>query len=1191
MSNLTSEQLKALDLSKHTIVTANAGSGKTFILTKRFIETIRQKKIRYNQIVAITFTEKAAAELLARISNEIDEFLNQNSLNISAIELKKIKEFREHILSAKISTIHSFCFDLLKEFPVEAGIDPSTEIIEDLYKRELIERSIEEILIENINDESVREILRIFGKETTISQLQSLIEKRYFTDQIIQNIYQVDSENVNPFENYFEYIIQTAREYFKHSYFQKFKYARDLLPQIKDEITLKKGKDELIETISNLEKIFDDFLGDLDFEKLNFIFEAVITSLLNKDFSVKKSNFKNADESWAISQFQKIFFGVKDFYKNVVWEKEFEKEKYRLSLTLIDLYKRAKEKFHQFKTLEGVLDFDDLLILTDKLLENNQIRNNLKNRFIFILVDEFQDTDVIQFNIIKKISENFESDNNVFVVGDEKQSIYGFRNAQLSVFQNFKNYLRIRQDKNNDASVVTLSTSYRSSPSIAAFVNFIFSNLWAKINSSSQVYNYHQIVEYSPLQIGREKFSDESIVFLVSNEENQSHKVANYILHLIDSNKEIFDRNEQKFRKINFGDIALLFRTRAEIKEFENVFIEKNIPFVVSGGRGYYQSEEIQDWINYLNFLSNPKNDSALIEILRSPFFAVSDNQLFQISLQEGNSFFEKLKNYSHNHTEDNFIKTVLENLELHLKIASRYSIPELIQTILKDTLYYGNIDHHPKKSQMIANVEKLINVAHNFESKGFEDLKTFSSYLKEAFEKEESSEAIISELRGSVQLMTMHQAKGLEFPIVILPNFEKEFRNSTIKFGELSINEHFGFCFKLIDKKGNYSHSISSFFGDKINEGINYNEQLRLLYVALTRATEKLIISFSLEQNTNSENKLCYKNLILKNFNLLDLERNNLFTINTKLIFIQKANDNFIENEKDYELKIEIVNEIPEITQSIYSEQSIQQTKEKDLQIFTGEIKDQVKEETFTATQLNVYEFCPFKYLLKFIIGYNPFKYHYSEKDEEDLISGAEIGTIFHQLMEKLNSPTLEEAQNVLNLILENYPESIKNEIEEIVLQKFSVLSNDKTFLEIFSNQNCYREFEILIKLHNHILLGIIDRINLEENGITIIDYKTDSFNENELNRKIEEYKTQMEFYVLLVSEFFKQDEKIKLILFFINYPDKVFSRIYSRDEINNIREKFINLLSRIEKSDFEKNLQRCFECEYAINGRCIAG
>ncbi|MFN4112277.1 MAG: UvrD-helicase domain-containing protein, partial [Ignavibacteria bacterium] len=509
---------------------------------------------------------------------------------MSKNELKKIKEFREHILSAKISTIHSFCFDLLKEFPVEAGIDPATEIIEDLYKKELIERSIEEILIENINDENVREILRIFGKETTISQLQSLIEKRYFTDQIIQNIYQVDSENVNNFENYFEYINKTAQEYFRHSYLHKLKYARELLPKIKNEITLKKNKDEFIDTISDLEKIFDDFLSELDFKKLVSIFEAVITSLLNQDFNVRKTHFKNADESWAISQFQKIIFEIKSFYKNVIWDKEFEKEKYKLSLTLIDLYKKAKEKFHQFKTLEGVLDFDDLLILTDKLLENNQIRNELKNRFIFILVDEFQDTDVIQFNIIKKISENFESDNNVFVVGDEKQSIYGFRNAQLSVFQNFKSYLRNRQEKNNDASVVTLSTSYRSSPSIAAFVNLIFSNLWAEINSSSQVYNYHQKVEYSPLQIGREEYSDESIVLLVSNEENQSHKVANYILCLIDSKKEIFDRNELKFRKINFGDIALLFRTRAEIKEFENVFIEKNIPFVVSGGRGYYQS-------------------------------------------------------------------------------------------------------------------------------------------------------------------------------------------------------------------------------------------------------------------------------------------------------------------------------------------------------------------------------------------------------------------------------------------------------------------------------------------------------------------------------------------------------------------------------------------------------------------------
>ncbi len=338
-------------------MTANAGSGKTFILTKRFIETIRRKRIKYNQIVAITFTEKASAELLARISNEIDDYLNKNYSSLP--DLVRIKEFREHILSAKISTIHSFCFDLLKEFPVEAGIDPSTEVMDELHKRELIERSIEDTLIENVENQDVREILRIFGKETTIRQLKSLVEKRYFTDQLIEKIYLRD--NKSDFENYFNYVNTTAKEYFNAYYFDKLKLATRPLSEVKDEVTLKKkeDRDELIASITDLENAFDKFLDDLNFELLNSIFQTIITILLTKELKIRKKPFADANESSAITQFQKIILELKDFFNNVKWDKESEKEKYRLSLSLIDIYKKSKEKFQLLKSLEGALDFDD----------------------------------------------------------------------------------------------------------------------------------------------------------------------------------------------------------------------------------------------------------------------------------------------------------------------------------------------------------------------------------------------------------------------------------------------------------------------------------------------------------------------------------------------------------------------------------------------------------------------------------------------------------------------------------------------------------------------------------------------------------------------------------------------------------------------------------------------------------------
>jgi len=232
MSILTRQQVQALNLDIYTIVTANAGSGKTFILTKRFIETIIYKNVKFKEIVAITFTEKAASELVYKISSELDKVLIQTK---DSFQYKKLKEFREHILSAKISTIHSFCFDLLREFPIEAGIDPSTEIIDDLLKRELIEKSVEDTLIDFVerNDAGVRDLLRMFGKDNTIKFLIKLIEKRFFTDKLIGKIYLTNGQF--DFQNYFQKIKHEAKEYFKSIYEHKLRTALQLLPSIKNE--------------------------------------------------------------------------------------------------------------------------------------------------------------------------------------------------------------------------------------------------------------------------------------------------------------------------------------------------------------------------------------------------------------------------------------------------------------------------------------------------------------------------------------------------------------------------------------------------------------------------------------------------------------------------------------------------------------------------------------------------------------------------------------------------------------------------------------------------------------------------------------------------------------------------------------------------------------------------------------------
>lgn len=1183
MEILTPQQIKALDIKKHTIITANAGSGKTFILTKRFLESIIKEGLRFNEIVALTFTEKAAAELITKISSSLDNEIKNTTDNQVKSNLKK---FREYILSAKISTIHSFCFDILKEFPVEANIDPSTEIIDDIRKKDLISKCIEDTLVERIDNLDVQNLLRMFGKDTTENILINLIEKRFFADQLINKLYSFDSDPDKNFEEYYFLIQELVRKYLNEIYSEKFQLLLQLLPELKNLLNKKKNLDSIIASINELIDRIKKFLNSFDIYLISQIVTyAQQNKILTTKFELNKNTFRYEEQTEPFQTINNIFSELK-FFNQINLDKEIEKQRFLSILSFIDLYKSAKEKYHQLKEIENVLDFDDLLLITDQLLENQNVREILSKRFKFILVDEFQDTDSIQFNILRKLTNDFDKDHNIFVVGDEKQSIYGFRNAELKVFLDFKNHIKKIYAAENAEGVITLSTSYRTTPSIAAFVNLIFTNL-LKDRKVSGI-NFFQNVEYSPLQIGRGNYHDAPITFLISNrEEIQSEKVARYILNLVNLRTKIFDRKLNISREIGFGDFALLFRERQQIKDYENTFIKMNIPFVVSGGRGYYQSEEIQDWGNYLSFLTNPSNDYALIAILRSPFFALSDNDIFKISLSGGNSFYEKLKNSIERSAEYREIVSLLEH---HLKISIRYNLPELLQEILNDTNYYGKIDYSHKKIKIIANVEKLIDIAQNVSTRGMEDIISFVRYLKEAYVEVELPEATLSEIKGSVQLMTIHQSKGLEFPIVILPDFEKPLKSSNIKFGEITINDYFGICFKIFDEaSGNNIHTISSALGNQINEEINYNEQLRVLYVALTRSTEKLVISFHHdESNDKTKNSESYKKIILDNLPLQNLNQGSI-TIPTQLTFVKRTENRYREESENYNLHIEVIKDIAVQPIELHEKQAISKEPTSP-QIFIDNIKDVIKEEIFTATQINAYEFCPRKYLLKYVIGYNPDKLSIKEDEfEHDIISGADFGKVFHSLMEKIDRLDINQIEKLIEEILLTYPESIKKSFQKELKSKLGYLINFQEFKNIFNAPSSFSEFEIKVKFKNHILMGIIDRINIHSDRITIVDFKTDNFELSDYNQKVREYLTQMDFYILIASEYFKDNKTLELMLFFVSYPDKPFLKRYTQREIENIKQRFEKILALINQKYFEKNSNNCKICEYSKEENCI--
>lgn len=1207
---LTPEQKQALNTKRHTVVTANAGSGKTLVLTHRFLETILHENINYNQIVAITFTEKAASELQNKIAAAIDLKLKEPIYKNN----RRLINFRNYLHSAKISTIHSFCSDLIKLYPVNAGIDPQFRVIEDFEKDEFIEKAIEETFLESIEDELTRDLLRIFGKSKLINQITSMINSRYQTDLMIKRFYERSSNEREDFENY---LMKIRDIYYKYFFIYKIDFINELLENLensKNDLSGKsiKEKTDLIDqSCSELKSAISNKDGIKFFRILN----NVSNQLLTKRDLKPRRDFKDASSNSAIYKFSEKVKTLQKFFDENLLDESNEFLKWKLTLDLIELYKKSKEKFELYKANEGALDFNDLLIVADKLLENKIIQSEVSKRYKFILIDEFQDTDSIQYNIIKKITNDFDHEHNVFIVGDEKQSIYAFRNAKLNIFQEARKVIRSRnelQTSNINEADIVLHENYRSTPSIAAFVNKIFED-FSSVELPENDYDEKFI--YKSLYVGRANFIDHPIEIILFNEENenQAEKVAKRILSLVNQ-LEIFDKKLNVQRKADFKDFTILFRERNDIKEFEKAFLKFNIPFTLTRGKGYFQSEELTDWQNYFRFLSNPLNDDALIAILRSPFYALSDNEILQIALHQNESnvklsFFDKLLNLSYTDCSES-IKFAAEKLKDHLNFACKYSIPTLIHKILDDTNYFGSIEYvKERKAQIISNVNKLIDFAQQFESSGLNDFKSFADYLYYAYEEiEEVAEATVSGVSNSVKFMTIHQAKGLDFPIVILPNFHKPLKKYSLNFGELGTEDETGIIFKLTDGENNF-HTLSSAIGTHIREQKSYNENLRVLYVALTRASELLILTFedseykfnadeinALEKLNNKRNEktinrskgLSYQKFILNKLGNLQLKPGQV-VINSVLTFSTEKENKITREIKDYKLKINIIGKVNEQNDIRHSDKE-DDAKESKVQIFIDEIKSQIHDDIITATQLNAFAQCPRKYFLKYVIGYNPKKL-FSQEDsyDEELLTGLEIGKIYHEIFERLETLRIEEVEQILSDILSSFPENERNEIYRIVRSKLRELLQNELFKEIFSVQNNLREFEISLKFENQILLGIIDRINIHENKITIIDYKSDTVLPDRENEKISEYLGQMEFYILLVSKYFHNVDSIELILFFINLPEKSFCKAFSKEEIKSIELKFRDLLESLEASNFEKNLNHCHKCEYFNQNDCI--
>jgi len=1202
MAKLTVHQEKALEYKKHISLTANAGSGKTFVLSNRYLKIASESEISLRNIAAITFTDKAAGELYSKIAKLIDERLNE-STNVK--ERRKLENIRSQLVSANISTIHSFCIDILREHPVEAELDANFTPIDEQTSTELIELSVEEMIKDSIKKDAysgeLKDLIRLFASKSLFAkEIISLIKERKNVITVAERIY---SKSVEEIKTYFSNIFY---EFAEKIYAKQIPLLAKSLMKINEAVlNLNKDNQKAIEVGELIEKLNkpQSFLSALPL--LLKIQEQIILDKGNLSLRGYASKIK--DEYSGDIEIIEAFFKDFKFINFPNNSEEIELELANAGKKLIFFFNHALEYYSKKKKENGYLDYEDILLYTKKILESEKVKDDISEKYKYIMIDEYQDTNEIQYNIFLPILDELRK-GNLFVVGDEKQSIYMFRDAELEVFDKTKRNIK---SASGIESLLTLPDSFRMAPAICLFTNILFKNLFS---NPEILFNE---VEHSDLVCARQDNVPGKIEILITspdenNEEEAGNPEADTVAKRII--KLVYEENNRQ--NLSWKDIAILCRKRKYFTDLEKAFIKYGIPFIILGGKDFYRRQSIYDVFNYFSFLSNLKNDAALVGILRSPFFSLSDAVIYEISCQSGYSFWEKLCNYkSHYPALEIIVRTLKENSEL----AENSGAVFLLRKILTESPFLTVLGSKPDGVQEIANVEKLVKLTIHLFSKGFKTLYDYVVFLRDSIEQAgDESQAVVSEESNSAVIMTLHQAKGLEFPAVFLYKCGDLPNKSFVKSKSIIVNKNFGLLTK-VPLKNNYSGTYESAPVIGISDLITRKKELaeikRLLYVGITRAKDYLFISFS-EQKENKYSSESFTGLIQKGLNI-DFNSPSV-TINAELDFLKSNVGNFDYQKTNLKVDISIIKEI-ELVNPPEKEVLISAVPH---QIKISEINETQKGEIISATKLSVYKQCPLKYYLTYVVGYaslykkykvwkiknNKFvRYEFNDSEDRKLAA----------LQEDVSSEQKKEFSDVKGRVihkilqLESLPEQFDSRAEEFINSELGFAEKNEMTLGkikgeivadligfyaslIYKQLKGYssfkNEFEIYSKENDYYLYGIIDKLVIEGNKAIIIDYKTDDIDDAGIEEKIKTYSTQLEFYSILVSKLFTGIEKYELRLVFIKKPEKSYSKELELSDIQNIKKEIEKMAVSIREGDFTKNLKHCQRCSFSNNNyHCI--
>lgn len=1201
MSNKwTDDQKNAIDFhNKNILVSAAAGSGKTAVLVERIIESIVKRDMDIDRLVVVTFTRAAASEMKDRIRHRFEEILKDNPLN------KKIYTQMTLLQDAQITTIDSFCLNILRTHFEEAGIDPGFRVAE-LGEIKLLETDTFNELMESFYEEGGDDFISFvssFSGDKNDSKIEEMVMKLYYSavnnawpEEWLDNILKV--YDFNP------------ESRVEHMPFIKY-YLDEYKERLAEYCALLEASMEDLKYLEKPEKFMTSAGEDL----------AMLTNILKEEDYVKsiqliagvafgRAPVRSKDESQR--ELQDGYISIRNHIKKFCTECSYiigtlnDPEKLMESVVnvrpfvkvLIDLTKTYINELDKKKRERNIITFNDMEHLALNILVNrdngvssySQAALDLQDFYQEILVDEYQDSNMLQEEILNAIAKP----DNRYMVGDVKQSIYSFRKAKPSIF--IEKYNRFSSDysKENDIKIV-LKKNFRSRANVLNSVNEIFNRVMqsdfgeVKYDSDAQLVPGAEFLTPSVLQNSFSDVLGRSQIDFIDIEEDEERDwvelealdVAKRIKELIDRKYFVFDsRAEMSYRPISYKDIVILTRKeRGVTKTLVDTLLDQSVPVHAESKGSYLETYELRPLISMLQIIDNPLDDVSFASGMVSFFGGFSSDELSLIRFFDRYEYLYKnmvniLKSSDLNEIDRDIysdeliykIRVFLNLIKEQANAAKNANMYDIIWRLVYDTGYYTYINTMPAPDKRLANIEMLINRAEVFSGTSYNGLFQFLRYIEKIKEAEEEVGEVstLSENEDVVKIMSIHKSKGLEFPVVFVIGMDRKF-NFMDSRDRMVINDELGIAMDNIYEKRRLLRN--NVFKEAVISKIKkdaINEEMRLLYVALTRAKEKLFLIGSgnifskkedgefFEENFKEVEGKLFGNRDLLAFEVLErgysedyihfkkngiFGRNDMYNISTYMDVCMPV---AIKSDK----KLFDIDIIPS------SLLSLDRVSVKEA--------EGIKEVKKLNKTKNLADRKPYPFenevALKPKVTVTELKTMRMEEEEEAVSyrlpvtreNGASRGSAYHKVMELLDYKRVDSLDDInaqskewlsLGLIKKEDLESVKLEdIFKFIKSEIGIKTRQAAF-----EGRLKREQEFMIGLEEDgrtdklIVQGTIDMYIEEEDGLILLDYKTDFVpKDKDESMLIERYRIQLDYYAKALEQVLGLPVKEKIIYSF---------------------------------------------------------